>query len=266
MSAAVRSWKGLAACVAVLGAVVLAVLIIEAAPDGSRPASRPSDLPTFRLEADHPTYANVGSASADADLIVRGTVLSHTTEAGVSPGVDGLGDPLPPLPHTNHVVEVLEVVKGGVAVGTTIVVSLAGGTTEEGQFILDGAPEIHDGDTAFFFLDDGGDGRYYPLAGGAAVAHQKPDGSFALPQDATGADPVIFTEVDQPPDGNGNTGGSPALVPAAAAAAPVTGKPPLRCRKGFRKRMVKGKRKCVRVKKHRRHKGGKAKHGPSRLP
>lgn len=268
MTGTARSWKAAAVPAAVFAALLLAVLLAGAS-DGPRSPSRPGDLPTFHLDTDHPTYSSVGSVSAAADLIVRGTVLSHTTEAGKSPGVDALGDPLPPVPRTNYAVSVLEVVKGGTSAGATIVVSLSGGTTEDGQFILDGAPEIHDGDTAMFFLEAGGDGRYYPLAGGAAVAPQSADGSFALPPDATGADPVSFTHITPPAGDGGNPGGgapTAAIAAATAAAAPARRKPPRRCRKNFRKRMVQGRKRCVRIKKHRRNKAGKATHGPRRLP
>ncbi len=110
----------------------------------------------------------------------------HAVEPGVSPGVDALGDPLPAIPHTDYAVTMLNVFKGSMASGDTIQVMLAGGDTPEGEFVLEGAPAVNDGESALFFLVAGGEGRYYPLAGGAAIAARGADGTFSLPPDATG--------------------------------------------------------------------------------
>jgi hypothetical protein len=164
-------------------------------------------LPVYRMDADHPTYDTVGDLRASSDLVVVGTVVSHVTEPGSSPGVDGAGDPLPPIPHTTYAVSVEDVLKGDVVVGDTVSVSLTGGVTDAGRFVLDGGPQLADGDQAMFFLQSGGDGKFYPLAGGAAVADRAPDGSFVLPAEATPDTALTFTRADAAGGGAG-TGGA----------------------------------------------------------
>jgi hypothetical protein len=211
--------------------------------------------PVFRLDADHATYPSVDGIAGAASLIVRGTVISHTTEAGVSPGVDALGDPLPAIPHTNYLISILTTLKGS-APGGNVVASLSGGTTEAGKFVLDGAPEIVDGGTYIFFLGAQGEGKYYPLAGGAAVAAEQPDGSFALPADATGAAPLVFTQAEVPASATPQPAGSLSQgAPPSAAAPGRTRANRARCRRHFHQRRVHGKKRCVKVKKHPGHRG-----------
>jgi hypothetical protein len=177
--------------------VVVAALVVLGGPDGrgaEHSSLHAATLPIFRMDADHATYADLGAIGSASDVIVIGKVLSQKTEPGVSPGTDALGDPLPAIPHTNSSVHVDTVLKGGGSSGETIVVSLSGGTTPKGTFVLDGAPEIHVGDVDLFFLAAGSNGIYYPLAGGAAVAPQQSNGSFLLDPDATGGTSLGFTE------------------------------------------------------------------------
>jgi hypothetical protein len=179
-------------------AAALVAIVIALAGNGSSGERRPEDagaVPVYRMDADHATYPTVGGVKADADTVLVGNVLSESTEAGQSPGDDALGDPLPAVPHTNYVVKVSSSLKGGLAEGATILVSLTGGTTPEGEFVLDGAPEISVGNTYLFFLQSSAD-RYYPLAGGAAIASDRGDGTFELPTDATGGEPLVLTEAE----------------------------------------------------------------------
>jgi hypothetical protein len=259
-----RSKALVAAALAVAIAILVAVASVgsDASGDQGDGTVESGSLPIYRLDTDHATYAAVPQVSGASPVILTGEVLSHSFEAGESAGVDALGDPLPPVPHTNYSVNVIKVLKGNVSPGGTIVVSLSGGRTSEGEFILDGAPEINDGDVSMFFLEALG-GRYYPLAGGAAVATRSGGETFVLPPDATGEEALPLTEAAvlatlQVPKSEPPTAPPPAQPPAGAPAVPAKAKPaPAHCRKGYKKKKVKGKVKCVRAHhgrhKHRRH-------------
>ncbi|HEX4306197.1 MAG TPA: hypothetical protein VHZ54_09185 [Solirubrobacterales bacterium] len=272
-------WYASGAALAVAALAVMAVVLLgsssSAAPIGpastGRVAAAPAgNLPVYRMDADHETYPALPEISTAADTIVTGQVLSHTVEPGESPGVDALGDPLPAVPHTVYAVAVYTVLKGGVSAGATIDIVVAGGSTPEGEYVLEGAPAINDGETALFFLVSGGEGRYYPLAGGAAVATRDAEGNFSLSPDATGevAHTVSEAEVQaalgtQPPPSSGSSGGGGGATGPTPSKPTVT--PPahqLHCHKGFAKKKVKGKLKCVKQqrhhkahKHHKRHKG-----------
>lgn len=207
----------------------------------------------IRIDTDHAVYPSVGTVTGDASVIVTGEVISHAVEPGESPGVDALGDPLPAIPHTNYSIQVLTVLKGNVAAGATLVVALSGGNTAEADFVVDGVPDIEDGDVAMFFLEPV-EGKYYPLAGGAAVAGEDSNGDFEMSTAATGTEPIAVSEaeveeaVDSTP-----TPTPPAPVGGATAPPEAPGPTPVRkrCRAGFKKKKVKGKVKCVK----KRHKG-----------
>jgi hypothetical protein len=256
-------------CVALGLAIALAaaVGVVGVSSSASSGRAAPSSgLPLYRMDTDHATYPTVPEISNAADTIVNGQVVSHTTEPGESPGVDALGDPLPAIPRTDYLVSVAAVLKGAVSPGSTIHLVLAGGNTEEGEFVLEGAPKITDGEAALFFLVSGGEGRYYPLAGGAAVATRLADGTFLLPPDATGEAAHAISEGEVQTalgSSTGSSGGGGAAAPATVvpAAAPVPRAPSHRvhCRKGFEKKKVKGKPKCVKKrhnhkKRHKHHK------------
>jgi len=186
------------ATIAVCIAIVTWLSLSKGNSDAQLPRTRAYDTtrrPTFRMDADHPTYPTIEDVSSAAETIITGIVVSHSTEPGESPGVDALGEPLPAIPHTNYIVDVTKVLKGSATAGSSLIVTLAGGSTPSGQFILDGAPEIRDSDTDLFFLQVGSSGKYYPLAGGAAVAVRNPEGAFSLPSDATGQEPLVFHEM-----------------------------------------------------------------------
>lgn len=180
-------------CLALIAAVVVAVAT-GGGPSGDRPARDDTAVPVYRLDTDHPTYGTLDELRGASEAVVTGTVLSQSVEDGVSPGNDPAGDPLPAVPQTNYTVRVDETFKGGAVVGSTIVVSLSGGTTQDGQFVLDGGPVLKLGDAYLFFLERGENDSFYPLAGGAAIADKKPDGSFVLPAESTGTEPLPLTK------------------------------------------------------------------------
>lgn len=253
-------------CVALALAAAVGVVGISSSASSGR-AAPSSGLPIYRMDTDHATYPSLPEISTAADTIVNGQVVSHTTEPGESPGVDALGDPLPAIPRSDYLVSVAAVLKGVVGTGSTIHVVLAGGTTGEGEFVLEGAPKITDGEAALFFLVNGGEGRYYPLAGGAAVATRLADGTFLLPPDATGEAAHAISEGEVQTALGSSTGSSvggggaaaPATAPPAVAPVPPAPSHRLHCRKGLKKKKVKGKPKCVKKrhshkKRHKHHK------------
>lgn len=245
------AWLLAAAGMALAVAAAIAIWVATGSGvGGERTGEGPKALPTYRMQADHATYPAVGDVSAAAEEIVVGKVLSESTESGSSPGNDAYGDPLPPIPHTNYSVSVLTVLKGTVQAGDTIVVSLSGGTTPEGEFVLDGAPEIHVGDTAMFFLRADANGRYYPLAGGAAVAPLQADGSYALPPDATGTEDALpVSEATVLGALRGSQGAGGASPPAGGASSRVLSLRlaiDLRARQRLRRALARGLRLRVR--------------------
>jgi hypothetical protein len=86
-------------------------------------------------------------------------------------------------------------------------------------------------------------------------------------QTTIGAANVISLSTGGAAEGIDARFGSPQVVPPTAVTPPP--KAPVKkrkCRRGYRKRLVKGKRRCVKVRRHRRHRHGKRAHStPKRL-
>jgi hypothetical protein len=105
------------------------------------------------------------------------------------------------LPHTDFSVRVDRSVKGNISVGTKVTVTLAGGITDTGPVTVDGTPNLLTGAQYLFFLTPASAGKYYPLAGGAAVASASSSGQFVLSSDVTGSAPqaVDLSDLILPP-------------------------------------------------------------------
>lgn len=197
--------------------------------DSKSPSSVQPSIPIYHLDTDHPTYENADEIAAAATTIVFGKVQSTDTEPGESPGVDAFGDPLPAVPRTNYSIEIINSIKGSVTADSTITVTLVGGTNSEGHFVLDGGPELQAGSERLFFLIQGTDNNFYPLAGGAAVATKNSDGTYTLPPDATGSASLTISEgeisnVALPQVRSGElVAGGPNVVGAGAAKGEVRG-------------------------------------------
>ncbi|HKG02361.1 MAG TPA: hypothetical protein VKB03_04220 [Conexibacter sp.] len=225
-----RSLVVSAAAVVVAAAAATAWLAL-----GGWRADRPQPLPeraaaasVYHIDADHPVYANVGDLRAEADVVATGEVIGSSVVSGVSPGVDDAGDPVPAIPHTDYTVRLGDVIKGSVASGDQISVVLAGGDAPAGHFVLDGGPHLVVGDVQLLFLDAAPDGKFYPLAGGAAVASRQSDGSFLLSPEATGQEPIALTaqQLGETPPGPAPAPPTPApAVPAPAPPSPATSAP-----------------------------------------
>lgn len=243
-----RTWLVLA--LVAFGLAVMAVAVMLPTHDANPGRIGHVRRAVFHLDTDHATYPALSEVAGGADVVIVGDILSSTTEPGESPGSDALGDPLPAIPHTNYSVLVEKVLKGTLSQGDVVIVSLAGGVSPSGKFVLDGVPEIHEGDVDMLFLESG-NGKFYPLAGGAAVAEQSGGESFVLPADATGGEAATITTTAVEA-----ALGSPAAnqQPPTESPSSAPGKPKRKhCKPGFKKKRVKGHIRCVKAKKHRGH-------------
>lgn len=193
-----RRWRrGLIAFVAfaLVGCGSVAILShgsTPTTPTGSG-ANRASAAPVHRakwiVHADHPTYPSLGNLVGASQVIVEGTVASSSPTSPIAPA-----DPSSPgIPQTDYSVVVDKKYKGAPNPGDTITVDVA---TDEGEVHVEGAPDIAVGGYYMFFLIDGRDGKFYPLAGDAAIAPRAPDGSFNVPVDATGDQPLTFAATE----------------------------------------------------------------------
>lgn len=184
------------AIIVVVSAAALLAACGRATPVAAPAAPEPAPLPTFTLDADHPTYDDVPGVRDDSDVVVIARVLGSSAGAASALPASGDGTPTPSIPHTNYQVRVQRQLKGGFAlVDRTITVVLTGGTTDAGTFVLDGGPALATGTDYVMFLKSGDDGNYYPLAGGAALGARNSAGGFTLDGEVTGQDAVTANEV-----------------------------------------------------------------------
>jgi hypothetical protein len=167
------------------------------------------------MDMDHATFTNVNDLAGQSSVVLIGTVESSSPGLATPVGSDpSTGQPLPPLPHTDFVVRVVRSLKGSVAAGAHITVTLAGGMTDVGPVTVDGVPDLPAGQTFEFFLGAASGKKYYPLAGGAAVAASVAGGRFKLSSEVTGGATI---EVDP----------STSFAPADTAHLVVTNHPTL---------------------------------------
>jgi hypothetical protein len=145
------------------------------------------------LDMDHATFLSAGDLAGQSANIVLGTVQSSQPGDSTSLGSDPVtGAAYPPLPHTDFTVQVDQVMKGRLAVGSPIIVTLAGGVEDTGPVTVDGVPDLPTGSQQLFFLTAARSGKYYPLAGGAAIATLLSAGQYSLPGEVTGGAPITF--------------------------------------------------------------------------
>ena|SRR5450759_212834 len=146
-----------------------------------------------RYHIDHATFLAVNDLAGQSSSVILGTVESSKPGGSTSLGVDpSTGKALPALPHTDFLVRVNEAMKGTAKPGSVITIALAGGVTDVGPVTVDGVPVLPINTPLLFFVFAGDDGKYYPLAGGAAIATQQPSGTFVLPDEVTGSSSLTF--------------------------------------------------------------------------
>lgn len=185
--------------------VISAVLVIGLATgvflatrDNVQQAEAPKELETVALSLDHKTYATAAELKNDADVIVLGVPEDQGQAVmGPSPGVGPTGQPAPGVPTTEFRVTLKKAFKGNLVKGQVITVVLAGGTTTTTKYVVEDFPWLTKGKFALMYLEAGEDGKYYPLAGGAALAEEKKDKEktkYTLPKAVSDVQEIDVTE------------------------------------------------------------------------
>ena len=146
------------------------------------------------VSLDHKTYDTVRSLRDDADVVIVGSVLdSGATKESSSPGLSGDGTPAPGLIKTDFLVHTDRILKGDV--DEEVIVVLTGGITDDVKYITEGVPWLSEGDSVIMYLVGGGANKYYPLAGGSALAIRQENGKYILPSSVSGS---RLMEVSEP--------------------------------------------------------------------
>jgi hypothetical protein len=140
--------------------------------------------------------AIAGAVTAISGLLVAGTVLGSSPGNVVPVARDEDGSELPPIVHTDYSVRVDRSLTSGFSPGGTIVVSLLGGSTPDAEFVYEAGPRLQVGNEYLFFLNSFTDGKYYPLAGGAAIGAKQSDSSYTISSEASGDQDLIVTARD----------------------------------------------------------------------
>jgi hypothetical protein len=197
----------------------LAVLLLAGCGgQGQRSDAEPAAPPSYHVESDHDVYPSRAALDDRADAVVIGTVTGSEVVAGISPGNDDAGDPIPAVPHTQYAVTVDETIKGAPKEGSSVTVSIPGGVRPEGAVAVEGTPALAVGTQALYYLKSGSGGLFYPLAAGSAVGIKTPNGSFALPAEATGTGVLELTAAQAK-----GTDPAPRPQPSPQGGAPVGG-------------------------------------------
>lgn len=160
-----------------VGATLLALAAVAAFSIANRGNG---ELQIIHLDADYKTYSTSAELKAAANTIFSGTILDNgtTRDSAATPGV----------PRTEFSVRVDRVHKGDVKNGDTVVVVLTGGTVGNRKYVFEDMDLPARDSSMLMYLEKGSDGKYYPLAGGTALASKK-EGSntFVLPQAVSGS-------------------------------------------------------------------------------
>lgn len=177
-------------------AIAIFVLNKQGQPDAISADNNYSKTVVF--EVDHKTYSSLRDLREESDVVIRGSVLDDgSTRQEDSIGASADGQPAPGLVNTEFSVRVDTSLKGGIVQGTTILVVLTGGVINDTKYVSDGMPWLKRGDSAIIYLSKGEDGKYYPMAGGAAIASKVVDtNTFSLPGKVSGKDPIRISETE----------------------------------------------------------------------
>ncbi|PID33320.1 hypothetical protein CR969_01380 [Candidatus Saccharibacteria bacterium] len=170
----------------VVTAGVTAYVFSQVSPDNSKDSPIVRTIPnpdgskvdnTVAVEALHPTYDSVEQVLGEKDLKFVGKVIISDNGTSVISKVNKYSDET--TVNTEYKAKVKTVLKGK-NVKDSIVLSFLGGIDGKTRYAVEGIPQLKKGDVVMVFASLGGDGKYYPLSGGTAVAIQKPDGKFEL--------------------------------------------------------------------------------------
>jgi hypothetical protein len=177
-----------------LSLLIATLLLAGCGSQGSSDRAAPAAAPVnHHAEADHDVYPSRAVLDDRADAVVIGTITASQVVAGVSPGNDDAGDPIPGIPHTHYAVTVDDNIKGTPKPGASVTVSIPGGARPEGAVAVDGVPTLAVGSQALFYLKSGPGDVFFPLAAGSAVGIKTSSGSFALPSETTGGGVLELT-------------------------------------------------------------------------
>ncbi len=154
-----------------------------------------SALPIYHMDADHSTFSSATDLQNSSDLIVIGTVMSQKTTINNTAATDSMGNPIPALPHTDYSIHIEHSLKGGFGSNNgNIIISLTGGTTQQGVFVLDNGTLLVKSDSispklTIKIMSASIDFRKSPLSDRAHFT-----GKFILPKDVSFScgDEVIF--------------------------------------------------------------------------
>jgi len=150
---------------------------------------------TVGISLDHKTYGTTRDLREDSTVVLIGTVLDEgTTKESPSSAISGDGMPAPGLVKTYFPVRVDKILKG--EADTTITVVLTGGVVNDTKYIAEGIPWPSRNNSVIMYLIKGEDGKYYPLAGGSALAIRGQDDKYILPGAVSGNRPMEVTETD----------------------------------------------------------------------
>lgn len=175
--------------------VVLGVIVVGVYQQHQHVSTAAQESPeVVKLDVDHKRYSDIGSLRRDADIVIRGTVLTGGETIQGTPTIAADGHNIPAIPQTNFTVNVERTLKGK-NIASQVTISLTGGTINSLNYQVDDVPWLSKGQRAIFFLKDGGDGKYYPLAGGSGIAKQdKKSNSYDLPEAASDRSIVDIAE------------------------------------------------------------------------
>lgn len=182
----------IAACVA-----VVVLFMVNKQEKSNTTLSNNNYSKTVSFEVDHKTFNTAAELRKESNVVVLGSVLDNgSTKEEPSVGTSGDGQPAPGLVNTDFSVRVDKSLKGNAAKGATITVVLTGGIANDTKYTSEGMPWLSKGDSVIMYLSKGEDGKYYPLAGGAAIASKKADRSnmFTLPSEVSGKDQINISE------------------------------------------------------------------------
>lgn len=177
-------------------AVVLSVVMLTLGRGGPATSSPAPGEAALVVHADHATYGGLNDLAGGASAILAGTV---TGSAAGSPISGASGDPsaADAIPQTDFAIRIDRVFKGSLAAGRAVTVTVTGGASGAGMVEQEGVPALIAGQQYVFFLTAGDDTKFYPLAGGAAIASRTADGTFALPAEAGVNGAVLAFTTDQ---------------------------------------------------------------------
>lgn len=191
-----RNLYFLASLVIVVGIVAGFVFVSRDDPDSAPSAS--NEIQTIQLDVDHPTYSNQAELKADADVVILGNPedQGQTFVEDQSIATSPSGQDVPSVPMTEFHIKVKKVFKGDVSADEVIVVVLTGGTTGNIKYEVEDFPWLTKGKPTLMYLEKGTDGKYYPLAGGAALANEKDKEkqNYTLPDAVSGKQEIDVSE------------------------------------------------------------------------